>query len=68
MNHTLSLTTQTSEFDVTFHPAIDLDDGKWELGLLNFHSFNTIPNIDRTNNKFHFDDGKGIIEISEGAK
>ena len=67
MNHTLSLTTKTLEFNVKFHPDIDLDDGKWELGLLNFQIFYTIPNIDSTNDKFHFDDGKGIFEIPEGA-
>lgn len=67
MVSTLSLTTKTSEFDVNFHPAIDLEDEKWEMGLLNFQSFNTIPNIDSTNNKFHFDNGKGVVTIPEGA-
>ena len=37
------------------------------MGLFNFQSFNTIPDIGSANNKFYFDDGKGIATIPEGA-
>ena len=67
MVNTISITSKKSEIDVNFFPSIDLGEKKWELGLLNFHSFNTIPNIDLKNNKFHFDDGKGLIEIPIGS-
>ena len=67
MVSTLSLTTKSSEFEVSYFPSLDLDDKKWELGLLNFQAYNTIPNIDTRNNKFHFDDGKGVIEIPTGS-
>ena len=62
MVSTLSLSAKSSEFEVSYFPSLDLDDKKWELGLLDFQAYNTIPNIDNRNNKFHFDNGKGVIE------
>ncbi|KAL6254325.1 hypothetical protein P5V15_014374 [Pogonomyrmex californicus] len=44
---------------------LDLSDDDYELGLTNFETYNTIPNVDSTNNKFYYDD-KTIV-IPEGS-
>ncbi|KAL6252205.1 hypothetical protein P5V15_009227 [Pogonomyrmex californicus] len=44
---------------------MDLSDDDYELGLTNFETYNTIPNVDSTNNKFYYDN-KTIV-IPEGS-
>ena len=46
---------------------MDLGDGEYELGLTNFETYNTIPNIDSTNNMFYYDDDDKTISIPEGS-
>ena len=65
MSLTLTLTGRNSVLTASFFPALDLSDGDYELGLANFETFNTIPNVDSTNNKFYIDDA--TITIPEGS-
>lgn len=65
MSFTLSISSLTSTSTINYSPALQLD-GEYECGLLYFSTFNSIPNIDRTNNKLHYGDSE-IIEIPEGS-
>lgn len=65
MSLTLTLTGKNSTLSVNYFPPIDLSDGSYELGLIDFETFNTIPNINSTNNKFYFDND--VIEIPVGS-
>lgn len=64
MSLTLSLCGNTSTITTSYFPTIDLD-GQFECGLIDFITYNSIPNIDKTNNLFHF--GKRTIEIPTGS-
>lgn len=44
-----------------------MSDDNYELDLTNFETYNTIPNINSTNNKFYFDDNGEVIEIPFGS-
>lgn len=48
-----------------YTPALQLD-GEYECALLYLSTFNSIPNIDKRNNKFYYGN-KQVIEIPEGA-
>jgi len=50
----------------TYFPAIDLSVDDYELGLMNFETYNTIPNVNASNNKFYFDEDNVEI-ILEGS-
>lgn len=51
-----------------FFPPVELESSyAYEVGLLSFESYNSIPNVDESNNKFHYG-GKGkFIAIPEGT-
>lgn len=51
---TLTLTGDSSQLSAHYCPAIDLSDGEYVCGLIDFQTFNSIPNIDETNNLFYF--------------
>lgn len=51
---TLTLTGDSSQLSAQYYPAIDLSDGEYVCGLIDFQTFNSIPNIDETNNLFYF--------------
>lgn len=52
---TLTLTGDSSNLSAQYCPAIDLSDGgEYVCGLIDFQTFNSIPNIDETNNLFYF--------------
>lgn len=51
---TLTLNGNSSRLRAEYFPPIDLSDGEYVCGLVDFQTFNTIPNIDETNNLFHF--------------
>lgn len=52
---TLTLTGDSSNLTAQYCPAIDLSDGgEYVCGLIDFQTFNSIPNIDETNNLFYF--------------
>lgn len=65
MSLTLTLTGKSSVLSVQYFPPIDLHDNEYELGLINFETYNTIPNINSTNNKFYFNNE--VITIPEGS-
>lgn len=65
MSFTLSISGNTPILSSCYYPALQLD-GKYECALLHLSTFNSIPNIDSSNNKFHFGEND-TIEIPEGA-
>lgn len=65
MSFTLSITGHTSTLSTNFYPALQFD-GEYECALLHLSTFNSIPNIESTNNKFHYAKNE-VLEIPEGA-
>lgn len=56
MSLTFSLSGNSNVLNADFNPPIYLDDNSdYVIGLTNFETFNVIPNIDETNNKFTYD-------------
>jgi len=78
MSLTLILTSKNSIFVVSYFPAIDLSEchvapckmpcgsGDYELDLTDFETYNTIPNVNSSNNKFYFDKDDKEIVIPKG--
>lgn len=64
MSLTLSITGNSSTLSTYYPNTLQLN-GQYECALLHFSTFNSIPNIDETNNKFYY--GSEIIEIPEGT-
>ncbi len=59
---TLTLSDKTSSLTVYYFPPIELSPNKnYVLGLTDFLTFHSIPNVDESNNKFHV--GSRIITI-----
>lgn len=51
----LTLTGIGSELSCNYHPPIELeDDAEYEIGLVTFSTYNTIPNICKGNNTFTY--------------
>ena len=67
MSMTFTLTGKSSVLATHYHPAIDLSDGDYELGLTNFETYHTMPNVNSSNNKFYFDENDTEITIPEGS-
>lgn len=67
MSLTLTLTGKSSILTANYFPALDLSESEYELGLTNFETYNTIPNVDFTNNRFYFDFDDKTITIPEGS-
>lgn len=67
MSLTFTLTGKSSVLSTSFFPAIDLNDGNYELGLMAFETYNTIPNVTASNNRFYFDDDDKEIIIPVGS-
>lgn len=65
MSFTLSVTGNTSVLNTTYSPNLQLE-GEYECALLYLSTFNSIPNIDKMNNKFVYAKDT-VIEIPEGA-
>jgi len=53
-SYTFTLSGHTSTLSTQIYPPINLSDDRYALGLISFSSYHTIPNVDRTNNKFIF--------------
>ena len=64
---TLTLSGVNNVLVASYFPALDLSDGEYELGLANFESYNTIPNVHSENNKFYYGDNNDVIVIPEGS-
>ncbi|KAM0731207.1 hypothetical protein ACS0PU_002267 [Formica fusca] len=67
MSLTLTLSGRSSVLAASYFPPLDLSDSDYELGLTNLETYNTIPNVNSTNNKFYFDDNDDIIAIPVGS-
>lgn len=69
MSITITLSGHTSELTASYMPPIDLprkNDGKdWYVGLIDFHTFYSIPNIDYSNNVIGI--GPYTIILPEGT-
>jgi len=44
-----------------------LSDNDYELGLMNFEIYNTIPNVNISNNKLYFGEDDAEITIPKGS-
>lgn len=55
---TLTLSGCNSNLKTDYYPPIELD-GEYVCGLIDFQTYNTIPNVDNSNNCFHFGNGSG---------
>lgn len=52
---TLTLTGNSSSLTTFFHPEIELDERyDYSCSLLDFHTYNSIPNVHDKNNKFYY--------------
>jgi len=49
MSLTFTLTGKSSILAVSYFPAVDLSDGDYELGLTDFETYYTIPNVNSSN-------------------
>ena len=67
MSLTLTLSGKSTVLAANYFPAINLNDGDYELGLAIFETYHTIPNVNKSNNKFYFDKHDAEITISEGS-
>lgn len=65
MSFTVSITGRGESLITNYSPTLQLR-GEYECGLLQFSTFNSIPNIDGRNNKFYYG-SDGVIEIPEGS-
>lgn len=71
MAKALTFSGKSSQLTVDYFPAIDLSDGDYVCGLVDFQTFNSIPNIDKTNNLFYvgyenfFNDELLVNEVGE---
>lgn len=55
-----------SELSCDVFPSIDLSDGEWEIGLVDFTTYNSIPNVEEgKNNLFHY--GDMTVKIPTGS-
>src|SRR6188508_3275906 len=68
----LTLSSNTTDFTTTLNPPIFLDANKrYEAAFLSLYTYNSLPNITETNNKFKYSADKGIswktITFDKGA-
>jgi len=63
----LTLTGKSNVLATTYFPAIDLSDDDYKLDLMNFETYNTISNVNASNNKFYFDENDVEITIPKGS-
>lgn len=64
MSLTLTLSGKTSVLSANYFPPIVLsqpDDSTFFLGLVDFETFNSIPNVDDTNNRFMWTVPKTLV-------
>lgn len=64
MSITLTLTGNSSELTANYFPPIELSED-YVCGLVDFNTYNSIPNVDYKNNLFHI--GDHVIEIPVGS-
>lgn len=64
MSITLTLSGRSSYLSANYFPRINLDED-YECALIDFYSYNSIPNVDNYNNLFHI--GNDCIEVPIGS-
>lgn len=64
MSITLALSGNSSVLKANYFPPIYLSED-YECSLIDFHSYNSVPNVDYENNLFHI--GDKVIEIPIGS-
>lgn len=64
--YTLSFTSNQSELNAEYFPPIILN-GDYECGLVDLQTFNSIPNIDKTNNLLHYGSTNAYITLPTGS-
>ncbi len=63
---TLTLSEKTSVLEARYFPPLQLSiDKNYVLGLVEFFTFHSIPNVDESNNKFHV--GGKLITVPTGS-
>lgn len=63
---TLSITGNSSQLRANFHPEIELDERyNYSCCLLDFYTYNSIPNVHEGNNKFYYE--KSVPSESENV-
>lgn len=69
MSYTFTLTAKDSTLQAYITPPIILNENdEYVIALLNFESFNSIPNVDDSNNKLYIvGEDKPVVEIPEGS-
>lgn len=73
MSFTFTFTGKESELSMEYFSPMELEKASdYEISLLSFESYNSIPNVDESNKTFHFDDAQivipaGTYEIKEIA-
>lgn len=66
--YTLTLSGTSSTLEAYYFPPIELNPNKnWFLGLIQLLTFNSIPNVDHSNNKFHLVGESEPILIPTGS-
>lgn len=67
MSETILISGRKSVLETTFTPPISLQSPHC-IGLVDFVAYNSIPNVDKSNQKFHYgQEGKDVITIPRGA-
>lgn len=67
---TLTLNGNKSQLHADYFPPIDLSDGEYVCGLVDLQTFNSIPNVEQSNNKLYFGedgDATNVIAIPIGT-
>jgi len=54
MSYTFSFTTTDPVVTEYFPDPLDVSEGIWEMGLVSFHSFHTVPNVTDKNNSLWY--------------
>ena len=68
MSFTVVLSSRGNELQANFNPPIYLDsESDYVIGLINFETFNAIPNIDEKNNKLYYGGKHEYIKIPSGS-
>lgn len=70
MSQTFTLKARTSCLSADFYPPIELDpNSEYSLALIGLHTYNTIPNIEKGENKFYYSDGmkNKVVKLPTGA-
>lgn len=65
-SYTLSLIGNKSIITADYFPPLVLNKS-YECGLVELQTFNSIPNIDETNNKFHYGQDEEFVELPTGS-